>query len=324
MEATASQSLRTEATASRVKIVIDCDPGHDDALALLLASRVCDVVGVTTVSGNAPLGAVTNNALRVLTLANLEVPVHAGADGPLVLPADGVVPHATHVHGATGLNGVTLPEPGRAQSGDDAAGFLIDASQRYPDLWLVAIGPLTNVAHAIRRDPVFADRLAGISIMGGSTTGGNVTATAEFNVWADPEAADVVIRSGAHIRLCGLNLTHQVETSAELLERISAMATSRARFAAEVITYLHRRMTELRGRAAAALHDPCAVLAVTHPSLFEFHRLPAAVELTGTLTRGMTVFDQRHAARHVTPQIDVAFHIDATAALALIMKALEA
>lgn len=315
-------SIATTDNPARRKLIVDCDPGHDDALALLLASSVAEVVGVTTVSGNAPLDAVTTNTLGVLTLADLRVPVHAGAHGPLVTPRDGVVPHATHVHGATGLDGVTLPRPVLELAGDDAPGFLLDTSRRYADLWLVAIGPLTNVARAMQRDPGFAHRLAGISIMGGGTTGGNVTAAAEFNIWADPEAADVVFRSGAHIRLCGLNLTHQLKTSAATLDRLRGIDSAHARLASEVIGYLHGRMLELRGEASAALHDPCAVLAVTHPALFEFRRRPVAVELTGTLTRGMTVVDERFAASDVQPQVDVAYRIDADTAWQLLFGAL--
>jgi inosine-uridine nucleoside N-ribohydrolase len=309
-------------TSGRTKIVIDCDPGHDDALALLLAGSTAEIVGVTTVSGNATLDAVTANALRVLTLARLSVPVHSGAHGPLRTPADGVVPHATHVHGMSGLDGVDLPPPEISLAGEDAPDFLLQASRQHAGLWLVAIGPLTNVARAVERDPGFAGRLAGISIMGGSTAGGNVTAAAEFNVWADPEAADVVFRSGARIRLCGLNLTHQLTTSAATLAVLDGIGTPRARLATQVIRYLHERMLELRGEAAAALHDPCAVLAVTHPSLFEFAHRPVAVELSGALTRGMTVIDGRYSARHVLPQVEVALRIDAASAFALLIAAL--
>jgi inosine-uridine nucleoside N-ribohydrolase len=303
-------------------MIIDCDPGHDDVLALLLASRYANVVGVTTVSGNAPLHAVTDNALGVLELADLDVPVHTGADGPLRRPPDGRAPHATHVHGATGLGDVALPVTRLAPAGDDAPGYLLDASRREAGLWLIAIGPLTNVALALQRDSGFAGRLAGISVMGGSTTGGNVTAAAEFNIWADPEAAAVVFASGARIRLCGLNLTHQLKTSPATLDRLESLAGPRAELAAALLRYLHERMIELTGEAAAALHDPCAVLAVTHPELFEFRSRPITVELAGEVTRGMTVVDERYSHRHVEPRVDVAYRIDAAAAFELLFGAL--
>jgi len=306
-----------------VRMIVDCDPGHDDALALLLADYLADVAGVTTVSGNAPLTAVTENASSLVTLFAGDVPVHAGAARPLAL-AEGEPPrHATHVHGETGLDGVELPRAA-TRAGSDAVQYLLDMSRRDAALWLVAIGPLTNVAQAIGRDPGFARRLAGISIMGGSTRGGNVTAAAEFNIWADPEAADIVLRSGARIRLCGLNLTHQLKTSEGLLERIRQLPGARARLASQVLAYLHARMLTLTGEAAAALHDPCAVLAVTHPQLFRFVSRPVAVSLEDSLTRGMTVIDERYAGRDGPHQAYVAYEIDAAAAFDLVLEALAA
>ncbi len=305
-----------------MRMIIDCDPGHDDALALLLASHLAEVVGVTTVSGNASLAAVTRNALGLSELMNGQVPVHAGAPGPLVFPKNGSPPHATHVHGENGLSGVLLPAPTRAVASSDAVAFLLEASRREPDLWLVAIGPLTNVAQAIRQDAGFVSRLAGISIMGGSTRGGNVTAAAEFNIWADPEAADEVFSSGAQIRLCGLNLTHQFKTSPALLSRIEGLGTERGQLAADVIGYLHQRMETLTGERAAALHDPCAVLAVTHPEFFEFHPRPIAVALEDPLTRGMTVVDERYSGRHGPHQVEVAASLDHAAAFEILIDCL--
>jgi inosine-uridine nucleoside N-ribohydrolase len=231
------------------------------------------------------------------------------------------------VHGPGGLGGARLPSSDRALAGEDAAEFLLDVSFEQNNLWLVAIGPLTNVAMALERDPDYASRIAGISIMGGSTTGGNVTASAEFNIWADPEAADIVFRSGAEIRLCGLNLTHQFKTSDELLGRLRAATGARALFAADLLTFLHDRMADLTGERRAALHDPCAVLAVTHPELFEFRRRPVAVELEGALTRGMTVVDERFSGRDSghdrKPAADVAYRIDAASAMDHLLAALE-
>ena len=149
------------------------------------------------------------------------VPVYAGAERALAAAAGEEGRHATHVHGRSGMDGVDLPEITSEVQGP-AVPFLLETTRTESGLWLAAIGPLTNVAQAIQADAGFVGRLAGISIMGGSTAGGNVTAAAEFNIWADPEAADVVFRSGARIRLCGLNLTHQLKTSGQFLDRIEA------------------------------------------------------------------------------------------------------
>jgi len=308
-------------STARPRMIIDCDPGHDDALALLLASHLAEVAAITTVSGNAPLAAVTRNALALVALMGGEVPVYAGASRALAASEEEGGRHATHVHGRSGMDGVELPAAAAETSGA-AVAYLLEATRREPGLWLVAIGPLTNVALAIQQDPSFVGRLAGISVMGGSTRGGNVTAAAEFNIWADPEAADVVFRSGAAIRLCGLNLTHQLKTSPAVLGQIRRLAGRRARLAAEVFDYLHGRMLELTGEAAAALHDPCAVLAVTHPELFEFASRPIAVALDDPLTRGMTVVDERYAGRQDPNQVQVAYQIDADQAFELLLEAL--
>ena len=306
-----------------LKLIIDCDPGHDDALALILAHYLAEVVGITTVSGNAALEAVTTNALAVVELIGAETPVHSGASGPLVNPADGSAPHATHVHGALGLSGAELAAPVREVASTDAVEFLLETSRAHPGAWLVAIGPLTNVAAAIEQDPDWVGRLAGISIMGGSSVGGNVTASAEFNIWADPEAADVVFRSGAEIRLCGLNLTHQFRTTDALVARIRKNESAIAGFAADLMEYLHGRMESLAGAREAALHDPCAVLAVTHPQLFEFGERQVAIELAGELTRGMTVVDERRRPENQPFNVHVGYTINADAAMALLMDALD-
>ena len=191
-----------------------------------------------------------------------------------------------------------------------------------PDVWVVAVGPLTNVALAIERDPDWVKRIAGISVMGGSTTGGNVTAAAEFNIYADPEAAARVFASGADIVMCGLNLTHQVMTSDALVADLRAGGAPLERFAAGVFDFLHGVMADLLGQRATALHDPCAVLAVTHPELFELAPRAVDVEVKGTLTRGMTVVDERPVRRGAPPNVRVAYRIDAERALDLVREAL--
>ena len=295
------------------RMIIDCDPGHDDAVALLLAHRHAEVLGITTVSGNAPLSATTANALMVTALLDADTPVHAGAARPLV----GEPRHAQIVHGASGLGGVEPTKHRRKVAGDDAVEFLLDASSR--DVWIVALGPLTNLALAIERDPSWVRRIAGISIMGGSATVGNTTRVAEFNIFADPEAAARVFRAGARLSMCGLNLTHQLLTSDATVSRLRAVGTRRAEFAAQLLDYLHDRMADLVGAREAALHDPCAVLAVTHPALIETEPRAVDVELDGTLTRGMTVVDQRNSRQRDPANARVAYRIDADRAMDLVV-----
>ena len=300
------------------RMIIDCDPGHDDAIALILAHRVADVVGITTVSGNAPLMATTENALMLTALLDVDTPVHAGAAGPLV----GEPIHAAMVHGASGLGTVDRVAHSRTVASDDAVGYLLEAAAE--DVWIVAIGPLTNLALALERDPTWTKRIAGIAIMGGSADVGNATPVAEFNIYADPEAAARVFESGVEVVMCGLNLTHQFRTNEGIAERLRASAAPTARFAAQVCDDIHARMESLIGSRDAALHDPCTVLAVTHPELIRTEPRAVAVEVDGTLTRGMTVVDQRVTRRRNQPNARVAYGIDAEAAMALVLEALGA
>jgi len=285
-----------------VRFVVDTDPGHDDLIAIALADHVAEVVAITTVSGNAPLADTTINALVAADLIGFDGPVVSGADRPRSRePA-----YPVAVHGRTGLDGAPRPEPRRPPSGTDAAATIIDRADG--DTWIAAVGPLTNVAAAIERDPGLARRVAGITIMGGAVAMGNVTPVAEFNVWTDPEAADIVFRSGARLVMCGLDLTTQVRYDEAWLDGI------RHPYVAALLRHYlagHR----YREASGAPLHDPCAVLAVTHPELFRFADHPAAVECAGELTRGMTVVDRRPWAGGDT--VSVATSVDAPAVLDL-------
>jgi inosine-uridine nucleoside N-ribohydrolase len=304
----------------RQQLIIDCDPGHDDAVAILLALQHADVHGITTVSGNAPLQAVTQNALALMDLVDSKIPVHAGADQPLA----GAKLHAQHVHGASGFGGVSLPTPRSQCASNDAVGFLLAASREIADLWIVAIGPLTNIALAIAKDPQFVRRIRGISIMGGSTSVGNATATAEFNVLADPEAAASVFSSGANLMMCGLNLTRQLMTDDAFIDPLREQGVI-PKLVTDLYTHMHERMVALTGERRSALHDPCAVLALTHPELIRFEARFANVELNATLTRGMTVVDERVAppGKPRNPaNVEVAYEIDAAEAKAVILAAL--
>ena len=299
------------------RMIIDCDPGHDDAIALMLAHRHAEVLGISTVSGNAPLSATTANALMVTALMDADTPVHAGAARPM----HGEPRHAQVVHGESGLDGVTPIDHRRTVASDDAIEFLLDAPDK--DVWIVALGPLTNLALAIERDPSWVRRIAGISIMGGSATVGNATRVAEFNVFADPEAAARVFGAGADLTMCGLNLTHQLRTSDAVVARLRSTRTRRANFAVQVFDYLHTRMADLIGVREAALHDPCAVLAVTHPELVETQSRAVDIELDGALTRGMTVIDQRSTRRRDPANARVAYRIDADRAMELVLECMD-
>src|SRR6185295_12040855 len=207
-----------------VPILLDCDPGHDDAVAIVVAARHAELLGITTVAGNAPLDRTTHNALVVRELLGSAVPVHAGADRPLLEP-----PHpAAMVHGASGLDGADLPAPTHPLDGTDAVEFLIDTCRATEGVWLVGVGPLTNLALALRTAPDLAGRIAGISVMGGGAFG-NRTAVAEFNIWADPEAAAVVFDYGGPLVMAGLDLTHQLLATPP---RIAAVKAHPGRLAA--------------------------------------------------------------------------------------------
>ena len=300
-------------------LFVDCDPGHDDAIALAVAAARSRLLGVTTVAGNAPLEHTTRNALAVVQLLGIDVDVHSGAGGPL---RGSAVEHATHVHGEHGLDGVTLPELRRSVVSDDAAGFLIEATHEHPGAWLVPMGPLTNIALMLQRDPGVVDRIAGISIMGGGTFG-NVTPMAEFNIHFDPEAADVVLRCGAPIVMCGLDLTQQLLVDDALVVRSRALPNQFGAFAADLFAgYLANIRALTREDRDGALHDPCAVLAVTDPEWFEVAARRVVIETSGEHTRGMTVVDQRSWARG--GNVQWAQTIDARAATEAVIDAIAA
>ena len=192
---------------TRPRIVLDCDPGVDDTFAIFTALRYCDLAAITTVAGNVGLNHTTRNALVALQLSGAEhVPVHQGAAGPL---NGQQIEDASHVHGASGLGGVTPPALTTSPVSDDAVSALLETTAD-GDTIVVAIGPLTNLALALERDPTWAQRVPQLVIMGGSLDAGNVTAAAEFNIWADPEAAAIVYAAGFDLTMAGLNLTHQV------------------------------------------------------------------------------------------------------------------
>lgn len=274
--------------------LLDGDPGHDDMLTIFLAAKYVDVVGVTTVYGNSSLENTTRNALKCMELGGLQyIPVAAGMSRPFV----GEPTYPVEIHGESGLDGAELPDPTIGTVTTHAVDFIIEASKEYDDLVIVATAALTNVAAAIIKDPTITRRLKYISIMGGSTTGGNQTPAAELNIWLDPEAADVVFTSGVPLKMFGLNVTRQASATRDEIDRIRRIGTPFAHTVADLVEFYRASLENVFGLAGASLHDPLAVAVFIKPELFELKPMHVEIELHGALTRGMTICDNRHATR---------------------------
>jgi inosine-uridine nucleoside N-ribohydrolase len=285
---------------ARIPVIVDCDPGHDDAMAILLAAEHLDLVGLTTVFGNQTVENTTRNALALCRLAKLDVPVARGASGPI----DGAEFYGSDMHGRSGFDGAVLPDPDRAAIGIDAVAFMkAEIESASSPISLIAIGPLTNVALLIRRHPATATKIRAISVMGGTTAVGNVTPVAENNIFADPEAAAIVFDSGIPLYMAGLNVTTTVGAGEADILLLRAMNGPISTVAAGLLEFYRQRQLAVYGRTIAPFHDPCAVIPFIRPGLIEYRDAHVAVELDGRLTRGMTVCDFRGVSagglRHV-------------------------
>ncbi|MGI5448015.1 nucleoside hydrolase [Streptomyces sp. CA-243310] len=274
-----------------VPIVIDCDPGHDDALAIMLAAGDpgIDLLAVTTVAGNQTLDKTTLNALRVCTVAGITgVPVAAGCAQPLVEPLE----VAEDVHGVSGIDGPRFPVPTVATVPEHAVELLRRVLIGHPEpVTLVPTAPLTNIALLLTRYPEVAGRIKEIVLMGGSTERGNRTPAAEFNIHVDPEAADIVFRSGVPVTMCGLNVTHQALATPGVLARFEALDSELGWICVELLRYFAERYRRLFGFSAPPVHDPVAVARVIDPAIVSCVDAHVAVELHGRHTRGATVVD---------------------------------
>ncbi len=294
-----------------VPILLDCDPGHDDAIALLLAlaSPELELLGVTTTHGNQPLDKTTDNALRVLAFAGREdVPVARGAHRPLARDLH----VAAHVHGESGLDGPGLPERRSEPVAGDAVDFLADRVTS--ETAFVAVGPLTNVALALGRGV----RPARIVLMGGAIGEGNMTPAAEFNIWADPEAAQIVFHSGVDVTMIGLDVTHRALVTAEWAERSRAAGRTGA-FVAELVDFFKRYHARTYGWDGAPIHDAVALAHVLRPELLTTEHRNVEVETESELCRGRTVVDRWHRTDR-TPNAHVAVDIDDEAFLELLLE----
>lgn len=307
-------------SGDRPRVILDCDPGHDDAVAIVVAAYCAELVGITTVAGNAPLSSTTHNARVLRDLLAIDVPVHAGADRPLV-----VAPmHGDDIHGDSGLDGADLPEPHTPLDGRDAVGFIIDTCRADDDIWLVPTGPQTNIALALRAAPDLVDRMAGISFMGGGSYG-NRTAAAEYNIWADPHAAEIVLSSGAPLVMAGLDVTHRFQATPDRIHAIDGIGGTLASVLAELFRFFSAAYVRRHDDGAldgAAVHDPLAVLALTHPHLFERADLHVSVETDGHVARGATIIDRRRLVERPPANCSVLTDVDADAAFAVLLDAI--
>jgi inosine-uridine nucleoside N-ribohydrolase len=305
-----------------IPVILDCDPGHDDMVAIVLAAadpRV-DLLAITTVAGNGTLERTTHNARAVCSLAGIrDVPIAAGAPGPLV----GRLRTAAHVHGESGLEGAVLPQPDVPLANEHAVNLMARLLRESPEpVTLVPTGPLTNVALLLRTWPDLLPRVREVVLMGGSLGAGNVEPLAEFNVFVDPEAADVVFSSGLPVTMCGLNVTHQALATDVVMDRLRALGTPLAETVVGLLGFFRDRYRELWGLEAPPVHDPVAVARVIDPALVRCEDAHVAVELHGTHTRGATVCD-RFGVRGLAPNAKVALELDAAGFWELVVAAVD-
>ena len=306
------------------KIILDCDPGHDDAIAMILAAGnpAIDLLGITTVGGNQTLSKVTHNTLSVARVARMSgVPVHAGCARPLVREVE----VAEGIHGDSGLDGVELPEPISQVGSRHAVDYIIDTIMEHEPgtVTLVPTGPLTNIALAVRKEPRIAERVQEVVLMGGGYHTGNWSATAEFNIIVDPEAAHIVFNEKWPLTMVGLDLTHQALATPEVEEKIKAIGSECSEFVLGLFAFFRKAYKEAQGFEHPPVHDPCTVAYLIDPSIVTTQKVPLDVELHGELTLGMTVADFRAPAPEgCTTQ--VAVDLDHERFWNLVIQAIEA
>jgi purine nucleosidase len=306
-----------------VPVILDCDPGHDDMVAILLAaaSPAIDLRAITTVGGNGTLEQVTRNALLTCTHAGItDVPVAAGATGPLL----GDLETAGSVHGASGMDGADLGEPTVVADPRHALDLMADllraAAAAGEQVTLIPTGPLTNIALLLRRHPELHGAIREIVLMGGAIATGNWRPLAEFNIWVDPEAAHIVFTSGLPVTMCGLDVTHQALATDEVLASLRALGTPLSGLVVDLLGFFADRYRSLWGFPAAPVHDPVAVARVIAPDVVGVVDAHVAIELHGTHTRGATVVD-RFGVTGEAPNAQVALELDHAGFWALVVDA---
>lgn len=292
------------------RIILDCDPGHDDAVAMLLAAGHpdIDIAAITTVGGNQTLEKVTRNALGVAALAGITAPLAAGCDRPLVRE----LLTSAEIHGESGLDGVTLPEGG-ALDGRHGVDLIIDTIMESEPgtITLVPTGPLTNIAMAMRKEPRIIGRVAEVSFMGGGIATGNYSPVAEFNILVDPEAAHAVVSAPWKVTMVGLDVTHEAQATPGVIQRFNDLGTPIGQFTVDLMAFFTESNESEQRFASPPVHDPVALARVIDPTLTACIATPLAVETQGEYTTGMTVTDRRPWIQHdTTSQAAVSLDVD--------------
>ena len=308
------------------KIILDCDPGHDDAVAILLAAGNSNIelLGVTTVGGNHTLEKVTRNAAQVLTVAKLtDVPLYAGATRPILREVE----TAEGIHGDTGMeiHGFELPEPALSVQETHGVQFIIDTIMNEPagTVTLVPTGPLTNIALAARLEPRIVERVKEVVLMGGAYGTGNWTPSAEFNIIVDPEAAHIVFNEQWPVVMVGLDLTHQALATKEVEEQFAALGTNVGDFVVGLFGAFRKNYQDAQGFDDPPVHDPCCVAYLIDPTVVETVKVPVDVETHGLLTTGRTVADFRSPAP-ADCHTSVATKLDAERFWSMVLDAVKA
>jgi purine nucleosidase len=299
-------------------IIIDCDPGVDDAIALLLAMAApaeLNLLGITTVAGNVPLALTQTNARKICQLAGREdLRVYAGCPRPMLRP----LATAEYVHGTTGLEGVALAAPTMPLQPQHGVDFLIETLMRATSpITLATLGPLTNVAIALIKAPQITEKMAEIVLMGGAITHGNITPSAEFNLYVDPHAAQVVFTAGVPLTMMSLDVTHQAIATPERLADIRAIGAPIGTTAASLLEYYGKHDMAHYGMAGAPLHDPCVIAYLLQPSLFKARPLFVEIETQSESTLGRTIVDWWQSTDR-EPNVNVVYEIDAVGFYALL------
>lgn len=303
------------------KIIIDCDPGHDDMMAIMLASASdkIDLLGVTTVAGNQTGDKTFENALRVLTFINEEIPVARGADKPLLRE----LVTAPEFHGQSGLDGAELPEPGIRPLGIDAVDFIINMlEESLEKIVLVPTGPLTNIAMVLLKKPEIKHKIERIVLMGGGMHDSNVTPAAEFNIYVDPEAAKIVFDSGVPVTMVGLDVTNKALMSFEEIDGIIADNGIISSKVGPLLKFFANANKKIFGLNGAPIHDALAVAAVIDPTVVGTKFLNVVVDTSSELSRGATLVDI-YGATERKPNVDVALKVDTSKFVGFMLESIK-